>query len=112
MKKIITKKIKNYPDYLVSNNGIIWSTVSGTKTSLKPRINNSGYSRVLIKNEDGWKEKLVHRLVASTFISNDLDFETVNHKDGDKTNNSVDNLEWMSLQSNIKHYYNNKHKKN
>lgn len=49
------------------------------------------------------KNKYVHRLVATCFIQNTNDYEVVNHKDENKTNNNVNNLEWCSQKQNVKH---------
>ena len=52
-------------------------------------------------------QRTTHRLVALTFITNPLNLPTVNHKDLNKGNNKVDNLEWASYTDQINHYYNN-----
>lgn len=51
------------------------------------------------------KNLMIHRLVAQSFIKNKFNCKTVNHKDGDKLNNNVSNLEWMSLSDNHKHAF-------
>lgn len=53
------------------------------------------------------KSQLVHVLIAKTFIENPLNVDTVNHKDGNPTNNSVDNLEWVSKADNQRHAFKN-----
>lgn len=68
---------------------------------VKPSVNNSGYYEINIGGRSGEKW-LLHRLVALCWIDNPHDLATVNHIDGNKGNNSVDNLEMMSLQDNIK----------
>lgn len=72
---------------------------------LKTSVNNSkGYERIRIKYQDGTEIKeSVHRLVAKTYISNPLNLPQVNHIDGNKLNNCVDNLEWCSNNYNQKH---------
>lgn len=67
----------------------------------KPTITNSGYFELNIGGRSGQKWML-HRLVASTWLENADECDTVNHIDGDKGNNSVENLEWCSLSENIK----------
>lgn len=53
-----------------------------------------------------WKRIAVHRLVAMTYIDNPNNLPEVNHKDGNKSNNNVDNLEWITHRDNIRHSYN------
>lgn len=66
------------------------------KVVLKPRKNYKGYLDIKICG----KTKLLHRLVAQTFISNPDNKPQVNHIDEDKTNNHVDNLEWVTAKEN------------
>lgn len=69
--------------------------------------NSSGYSRVcLFKNGKRYKP-LVHKLIAITFIPNPENKPVINHKDGNKQNNCVDNLEWTTQSENVKHSYAN-----
>lgn len=69
---------------------------------LKPGLVKGGYYRVGLTKNGIRKSKLVHRLVAETFIPINL---TVNHKDGNKSNNTVDNLEWTTQKENNIHAY-------
>lgn len=59
----------------------------------------------LSKPGHGKKSFFVHRLVAKAFIPNPNNFEQVNHKDGNIYNNSVDNLEWVTMSQNVRHAY-------
>ena len=59
--------------------------------------------RVSLWKDGKAKEWLVARLVAITFLGNPAEFLTVNHKDGNRMNNNVENLEWLSLADNIRH---------
>ena len=113
------KIINNFPKYAVSNLGnvktLFWqNNVNGKlyprEKILTPIKRKDGYLKVNLHNDE-YKgrgkgcECLVHRLVAEAFILNPRDFTEVNHKDGDKTNNCVDNLEWCSRQQNVLHSY-------
>jgi len=58
--------------------------------------------RIELTDRDGDRKKFpVHRLVASTFIPNPNNYPQINHKDEDKTNNSISNLEWCTAKYNI-----------
>lgn len=89
--------------YGVTNDGRIWSYVKNRW--LRPDEAN-GYMRVDLTPPKGKKRKyLVHRLVALAFIPNPENKRFINHKDGNKTNNNVDNLEWVTSSENQIHAY-------
>lgn len=67
---------------------------------LKSALSKNGYPMVILVNHNERKTRNVHRLVAETFIVNPNNFPEVNHKDEDKTNNSVENLEWCTRKYN------------
>lgn len=68
-----------------------------------------GYKQVRLTNDYNKDSKLfmIHRLVAEAFIDNPENKQTVNHKDGNKHNNNVDNLEWATYSENNQHAYDN-----
>lgn len=70
---------------------------------LKPYMNNKGYLKISLQQGRRAIKKRVHRLVAIAFIPNPENLPQVNHKDGNKTNNSFTNLEWISNSDNLKH---------
>lgn len=77
----------------------------GAKTFIQPRILNQftvcGYKKVKLRSKDGATKMVsVHRLVAESFIPNPQNLPQVNHKDENKTNNCVDNLEWCTPEYN------------
>ena len=69
---------------------------------LKPSCSN-GYAKVFISQEGKRKYPMVHRLVAEKFLPNPEKKPCVNHKDGNKLNNSVENLEWVTHSENTRH---------
>ena len=71
---------------------------------MKPYKTKDGYLRVCLCNDGKPKNFFVHRLVAESFIGNSCGKE-INHKDGEKTNNNVENLEYVTHQQNIIHSY-------
>ena len=99
------KEIAGYEGlYEVSDQGRVKSlgnNKSRKEKILKPGKNNWGYLQVSLCKDGKSKKSTVHRLVAKAFISNPGNLETINHKDEDKTNNTVGNLEWMSMKDNI-----------
>lgn len=92
--------IKGYEGlYAVTKDGQIWSYRSNK--FLSSHISNSGYMRVHLSKNNVGKNYSVHRLVAEAFISNPKNYPCVNHKDENKLNNNVDNLEWCTNQYNL-----------
>lgn len=88
--------------YEICKDGRIYSKVRNKY--LKPGINNNGYMYI----NDGNKNYLVHRLVAEKYIPNPNNYNQINHKDEDKTNNNVDNLEWCDAKYNMKYSFGKK----
>lgn len=111
------KEIKGYEGkYIISNYGEIISLprYKQNKNKLqyvKPRkickyVNkNNGYVYVQLWNNSHYKNIRLHRLVAENFIKNKENKNQINHIDGDKENNRIDNLEWCTCKENIKHAY-------
>ena len=111
------KTIEDYPDYEVSSFGRVRSkdrkiTQLGHKNYyervmrgkvLQPRRQNAGYYVVQLCMNGKKKAVTIHRLVAAAFIAGNGN--DVNHKDGNKTNNNVENLEWVTRSENITHAY-------
>lgn len=70
-------------------------------------VDRCGYHEVLLSENGKTKNYLVHRLIAKTFIKNPDNKPFVNHKDGNKLNNSIENLEWCTRSENTTHSYKN-----
>lgn len=87
--------------YEVSSDGDVRNVKTGRE--IKPCIDNIGYLRVSLSNGMIRKHCKVHRLVAMAFIKNPEAKEQVNHKDGVKINNNLENLEWATRSENIRH---------
>lgn len=99
--KEIFKDVNGYKGlYRVSNTG----KVIGTK-ELTPRKTQRGYLRVNLSQNNSVIDKYIHRLVAEHFIDNPLNKPEVNHKNGIKSDNRVDNLEWNTRRENCKHAF-------
>lgn len=98
--------MKNIPidnKYSITEDG----TVINNKTKRVKKANFDKYGYLHTRLSDKNKKYFIHRLVAITYIENPDNKETVNHKDGNKLNNHVSNLEWMSIKENLNHAYNN-----
>lgn len=113
------KELKDFPGYFITEDGRVFSAWkkkglggrNGTKSYLD--YNNlielnqfssfDGYLRVGFNKDKKRLTKRVHRLVAETYISNPYNLPQVNHKDEDKTNNKVSNLEWCDAQYNTEY---------
>ena len=116
LSKEIWCDIKDYEGlYRISNLGRVKSIIrykqNHSKSQLvdeiilKPSINNKGYYYVTLNKDGKQKHKIIHRLIAETFIPNPNNFPCVNHIDGNKMNNDISNLEWCSYSHNNKEAY-------
>lgn len=92
---------KFYGSYTVGSNG----TIIGPSGKSVGRENNKGYFTFF--NIDNGKDEKIHRVVAKCFLPNPDSLPQINHKDGNKLNNDVSNLEWCTQSENIKHAYDN-----
>lgn len=102
----VWKKIPNTNGkYLVNKNGEVKSLCKKNPRILVPCNGPRGYKLVSIFENGEKKTRRVHRLVAEAFIPNPDNKPEVNHIDGDKGNNSVDNLEWATRSENEYHAY-------
>lgn len=95
------KTIKQYNKYEISDKGNIRHAES--KILLEKDFNNCGYLRVVLKEYSNKTRPLIHRLVAEAFLENPYNKPQVNHIDGDKTNNNIENLEWVTRSENEIH---------
>lgn len=99
--------------YQVSNFGRVKSLSKKAGTSpreekiLKHSFTRTGYLRVCLRKDNKNHAKNIHNLVANAFIENKENKPQINHVDGDKTNNHVNNLEWVTRSENINHAYKN-----
>ena len=102
------KEIKGYENlYSIDELGNIFGLIR--QKYLKTHIGRGGYLGVVLTDSNHKQHhEYVHILLAKTFIDNPLNFPIINHKDENKLNNSLDNLEWCSYQYN--NTYNNIHK--
>lgn len=91
-------------NYEVSNLGRV-RHIKKRWRELKPTINSHGYQRVLLYLDGKCKTIKVHKLVALMFIPNPNNLPVINHKDGNKLNNEVANLEWVTYSENNQHAY-------
>lgn len=94
------KPIKGYPHLLISRTGRVWSTTYDKE--LRPHLTNRGYLRVNLSKDKTVKRASVHRLVAEAFIPNPDNLPAVDHIDGNKLNNRVENLQWITQSDNTR----------
>lgn len=102
MKAEIWKDIDGFPNYQVSDHGRVRN--KKTLQILKPRLSEWGYEQICLY-QNGYNWRYVHVLVAEAFIPNPENKPKVNHKNGDKTKNNVNNLEWVTVGENNRHAY-------
>lgn len=98
------KVIDGYSRYIISNTGEVKNLKTG---KILKKDSSRDYYEVVLSKNGKTKKYSIHRLVAQHFIPNPENRPQVNHKDGNKLNNCVNNLEWVTRSENILHSYKN-----
>jgi len=93
-----TATIEGYENYTICENGVIQNIKTGR--IIRPWLCKTGYLRVNLPKK---KKKQFHRLLMESFVPNPNNYPCINHIDGNKQNNSLDNLEWCTYAHNINH---------
>lgn len=103
-KPYATKEIEGFKGYYVDTLGRALSDRNGPRKELKPTATHTGYLAIRIHNADCKRSFRIHRLVCLAFKPNENHKNLeVNHIDGNKSNNSIENLEWVSHKENMAH---------
>lgn len=103
------KKLEGFDfDYYVTKDGRVWTDCrkNGIERFMKIQTSKDGYKCVGLRIDGKQKLFRVHRLVAMAFIPNPENKPYINHIDGNRTNNNVENLEWCTQKENVDHAIN------
>lgn len=93
--------VPGYPKYVAYRDGRILSLRTGRV--MRPRLSGKGYRQVTLWNAAGHRSFYVHHIIAGIFIGERPPKMETNHKNGDKTDNSVENLEYVTSSQNKEH---------
>lgn len=100
----VWKAIKGYANYQISNLGNVRKINKDYRCAkykpLKPKLEKNGYLRICLSKNSLKNYYNIHRLVAEAFIPNPNNFPIINHKDENRSNNNVNNLEWCTYKYN------------
>lgn len=103
--------VKGFENYVINEDGIIYHQKYISEWSIvqyvNARIDRGGYLSCRLSRDGQVHTKFIHRLLAQHFIPNPLNLSEVNHKDGNRLNNALWNLEWITHRANVQHAYQN-----
>ena len=99
------KKISGYEGYTISGDGSVFN--EKLQRPLKGRVGKNGYKNFVLTKNGNSTRFYAHRLIAEAFIPNPENKPCINHKNGIKTDNRIENLEWCTYSENIQHAYDN-----
>lgn len=97
-------RVRRKKTITIYKNGVV---AKFSQTILKPQVNHKGYYKVYLSIKSKKYTRYLHRLIAQSFIDNPENKLTVNHKDCDKKNNRINNLEWLTNKENMQHAFKN-----
>lgn len=95
------KTIKDFPNYKINSIGQVRNIKTGKFINI--RVSKIGYKTCNLWKNNKYKTKYIHRLIATYFIKNPYGYNVINHKNGNKLDNSINNLEWCSIKQNVCH---------
>lgn len=98
------KPIPGFSNYIISNKGVIINTNNGHVLTPIEDSDDHYYYVMLFRDGEGHK-KQIHRLMGTLFLDNPDNLPIVNHKNGDKSDNRLSNLEWVTTSENTKHAF-------
>ena len=110
-KELQLKRLKEFSDYCITNTGVLVSYKFNKLKQIQPfsrgKLSERDYQKVHLYLNGSRYVRYIHRLVWETYNGTIPEGYQINHKDLDKTNNHIDNLELVTLQQNIQHYWDN-----
>jgi hypothetical protein len=93
-------QIVEFPKYYISRQGKVYNFKG---LELKTRLDKDGYLYVPLRKGGNSQRRSIHRLLATAYIPNPENLPVINHKNGIRRDNRIENLEWCSIQHNVKH---------